>query len=53
MGKFTTKQLQSALIGLYNNKDADSAAAYQMTFEELHSRMGDDAFDAWCDSVGI
>lgn len=53
MGKFTTKQLQDALIGLYGKKDADSNAAYQMTFDELHSRMGDDAFDAWCDSVGI
>lgn len=53
MGKFSTKQLQSALLGLYEKKDVDSVSAYQMTFDELHRRMGDDAFDCWCDSVGI
>lgn len=53
MDKFTTKQLQDALLGLYRKNDADSNAAYQMTFDELHRRMGDDAFDAWLDSVGI
>lgn len=53
MSKFTTQQLQDAMLGLYKKNDADSNAAYQMTFEELHRRMGDDAFDAWLDSVGI
>lgn len=53
MDKFTTPQLQAALIELYKLKDADSQSAYQMTFDELHRRMGDDAFDAWCEAQGI
>lgn len=53
MSKFTTEQLQAALVGLYGKQDADSRDAFAMTFDEVHSRMGDDAFDAWCDSVGF
>lgn len=53
MNKFTTEQLQNALLGLYNKKDADSNAAYAMTFEELNLRMGDDAFDAFLDANGL
>ena len=49
MSKFTTEQLKAALIGLRAKNDADSNAAYQMTFTELESRMGDE-FDAWMDS---
>lgn len=50
MDKFTTAQLQAALIALRAKNDADSIAAYEMTFDELHKRMGDVAFDAWCDT---
>lgn len=53
MDKFTTKQLQNALLRLYARTDADSFAAYQMTFRELHKRMGDDAFDAFLDDNGL
>lgn len=53
MEKFTTSQLQAALLGLYKRNDRDAFNAYQMTFDELASRMGDDQFDAWCESVGI
>ena len=49
MGKFTTKELQAALIGL---RSTSNDAAFQMTFDEVAKRMGDDAFDAWCDAQG-
>jgi hypothetical protein len=53
MGKFTTTQLQNALVELYKRSDAEAVAAYRMTFDELAARMGDDAFDAWCETAGI
>lgn len=49
MQKFTTAQLQAALIALRATNEND---AYEMTFNEVHRRMGDDAFDAWTDSLG-
>ncbi|CAB4197304.1 hypothetical protein UFOVP1309_5 [uncultured Caudovirales phage] len=49
MQKFTTAQLQAALIGLRATNEND---AYAMTFDEVCKRMGDDAFDAWCESLG-
>ena len=53
MTKYTTEQLQAALLGLYVRTDSDSLAAFRMTFDELHRRMGDDAFDAWCEANGL
>jgi hypothetical protein len=53
MNKFTTEQLQAALLGLHPKNDADSVEAYRMTFDEVARRMGGAAFDTWCDSVGI
>lgn len=53
MEKFTTSQLQAALLGLYKRNDRDAFNAYQMTFDELSSRMGDEALDAWCEANGI
>lgn len=53
MEKFTTKQLQDALVALYSRNDTDARYAFAMTFDEVHRRMGDDAFDAWCESAGI
>ena len=50
MLKFTTTQLQAATIELFARNDADSTAAYQLAFDELHKRMGDTAFDAWLDT---
>jgi hypothetical protein len=56
LAKFTTEQLKEALlgtqsaIGLRDRCDPDGFIAYQMTFDELHRRMGDVAFDAWCDT---
>ena len=52
MEKFTTEQLKQALIGLRAKNDADSEAAFELAFDEVAERMGDDAFDAWCDSLG-
>ena len=52
MNKFTTEQLKDALIGLHGKTDADSEAAFQMTFDEVCNRMGDEAFDAWCEAQG-
>jgi hypothetical protein len=53
MEKFTTAQLQKALIGLRARTDADGEEAQRMTFDELHRRMGDEAFDAWCEAQGF
>lgn len=53
MSKFTTEQLQQAMIDLYPKKDIDSCTAYAMTFEEVHKRMGDEAFDAWLEANGL
>ena len=47
MLKFTTAQPQQALIDLHKLDDADSTAAFEMTFDEVVCRMGDEAFDAW------
>jgi hypothetical protein len=49
MQKFTTQQLQDALIGLRNTVNLE---AYYMTYDEVCMRMGEDAFDAWCDALG-
>ena len=50
MDKFTTKQLKEAMISLCSLKDDASFRAYQMVFDELHSRLGDEAFDSFCDA---
>ena len=50
MDKFTTKQLQTALMTLRGKAGDASRAAYEMTFSEINRRMGDDAFDAWLDT---
>lgn len=52
MQRFTTAQLQAVLPYLRSRTDADGTAAYEMTFDELHRRMGDEAFDAWCAAQG-
>lgn len=41
MDKFTTTQLQQALISLRARTDADGVAAFEMTF------------DAWCEKAGF
>ena len=48
--KFTTDQLQESLIALYKRKDSDSKNAYSMTFDVVFERMGETAFDTWCDT---
>lgn len=53
MEKFTTEQLQDALVALYSRTDTDARNAFAMTFDEVHKRMGDESFDAWCESAGI
>ena len=50
MNKFTNEQLKAALVELYK---INELAAYQLAFDELNARMGDDAFDSWLDEVGI
>lgn len=52
MQKFTTTQLQEALIALRSRSDKDGQAAYAMTWNEVHRRMGDSEFDAWCVAQG-
>lgn len=52
MSKFSNIELQQALIGLRTKTDANSVAAWDMTFDELARRMGDDAFDAFCIAQG-
>ena len=53
MEKYTTQQLQDALIGLHPKKDAASTEAFEMTFDEVAKRMGDVEFDAWCEKQGF
>lgn len=53
MNNFSTAQLQQALVALHARNDAEANAAYQMTFDELHSRMGDDAFDTFLDANNL
>ena len=52
MNKFTTSQLQQALIELRTHADSDAVTAYEMTFDEVCRRMGDEAFDQWCEEQG-
>ena len=52
MSKYTTEQLKAALIGLYGMKGDDANAAFEMTFDEVCSRMGEVAFDEWCEYQG-
>jgi hypothetical protein len=52
MTKFTIVQLQEALIALRSRSDKNAQAAYVMTWNEVHRRMGDDEFDAWCVAQG-
>ena len=52
MSKFTTEQLKAALVELRNKSDADSTAAFQMAFDEVAERIGDECFDAWCEQQG-
>ena len=49
MTNFTIKQLQAAFIELYK---MDNMPAYQLCFELLEAKMGEDAFDAWMDKMG-
>lgn len=53
MNKYSTGQLKAALIELHKRNDEAANRAYRMTFDELNARMGDDAFDAWLEEVGI
>jgi translation initiation factor 2 alpha subunit (eIF-2alpha) len=53
MENFTTKQIKDALIELYSMKTEEAMKAYQMAFEELNERLGDDAFDAFLDAYGL
>ncbi len=51
--KFTTKQLKNAMIELHGMKEEGAIEAYQLAFDELLERMGDDAFDTFCDGANI
>lgn len=50
MSKFTTEQIKAAVKELYARNDAEVNAAYRMAFDELESRLGGDAIDAWLDT---
>ncbi|MGL5483810.1 MAG: hypothetical protein ACRDC7_18155 [Aeromonas veronii] len=52
MNKYTTEQLKASLITLRDMPGADAQAAYEMTFDEVARRMGDEAFDEWCEALG-
>lgn len=53
MKAFTTSQLKEAMISLYSLNDDDSLRAYQLVFDELLSRLGDEAFDSFCDAYSL
>lgn len=50
--KYTLEQLQRSLIELRKRTDNDGFRAYQMTFEVVCDRMGEDAFLDWTDGLG-
>lgn len=52
MDKFTTEQLQAALVELHKRDDSEAVAAFEMTFDEVARRMGDEEFDCWCEAQG-
>lgn len=52
MTKFTISQLQAATIELRARTDKAGSATYRLAFDELNRRMGDEAFDAWCEAQG-
>lgn len=51
MSKYTLEQLQAALLGMRDRKDA--ADAYGMTVDFIYGRMGDEAADAWFTEQGL
>ena len=50
MTNFTTKQLKAALIELYS---MDNMKAYQLCFDLLELKIGEDAMDSFLDSQGV
>ncbi|MGN5127368.1 hypothetical protein [Aeromonas sp. 30P] len=52
MSKYTTEQLKAALIGLYDMNTPGADLAFEMTLCEVQRRMGDEAFNAWCEAQG-
>ena len=52
ISKYTTEQLKAAMIGLYGMKGDEASAAFEMTFDEVCGRIGDVAFDEWCEAQG-
>jgi hypothetical protein len=53
MSNLTTKQLKDAMIELYSNKTNEALAAYQLAFDLLEAKIGEDKFDQFLDAYGM
>ena len=53
MTKFTTKQIQAAMLGMKNQASPDIAGAWRLACDELESRMGEESFWNWMDENGL
>lgn len=53
MNHITTDQLKEAMITLYSLKTEEALAAYQLAFEELEKRLGEEKFDSFCDAYKL
>lgn len=51
MTQWSTEQLQAALKELYTRNGDLHLCAYQLCFDELLCRMGEEAFDSWFDNI--
>lgn len=50
LSSYTTQQLKDAMAEFAK---MDELEAYQLAFCELHARLGDEAFDSFCDEMGV
>ena len=53
MTNYTVQQLKDALISLYSLKDDISFKAYQICFDLLESKIGEEKMDKFLEAYGI
>ena len=53
MKNYTVQQLKDALIALYAMKSDEAFKAYQLCFNLLEEKIGEEKMDAFTDAYGI
>ena len=53
MNTFTAQQLKDAIIDLYPRTDRESLKAYQLAFDLLEARIGEEKMDQFLSAYGI